>query len=1143
MALLRLASLLQAEKLPGAAELAGVLTRLAAGENDITQKAALLEQAAAVHERFGAMDEALELHRQGVAIAPPNHPIWAAAGRAFIRAGRYDDLLALWDRASQAVPAAEQASWLMRSADVLARRLGRTDEAIVRLRRVLELAPGSGAAHQLLQALLEGEERWKELAAQLAIGGPDATGGPLTTAHLLRRAALAEACGDDAAALDLYGQAILAGAAAVALVPWTRLAAARGLWEPLALHYGDPAPGALMAVHARYRAAELYAERLQRVPEAIRLLEALLVDEPGQLTALLPLARLATQPPLVATVYQELLAASSDAPTRAQALARAARALEAQGLTGDAISLREQLLAEHPRDLVNQEALRADLERQVDRTRLVSFLQVLAGDARSDAQVRSTVLVDLARVQEELGQWREAADGLEASLELDGPLPSVLARLALPGLYGTLSDETRHKQALAQLAERLPAGPERACCLRRLAQRLLRGGQLDAAASALESALSAYPGDGETLVALGALLDKLGRQSALVDALMRAFAQETEPGRHGRLGVALAARLIQDGRLVPARATVERVLALSESSLPGLMLLAELDDRERAWATCARRLRSVAAHPQAGPAVRLRALSELATLQALRLDDPGGARETLAQMTGPDGDDAETLLARLEVEQAIGDHPARAATLEALARLAGSATPEEGWFLLKLAQLQAETMDQDAAAVATLDRISTPGLSTEVIDSLLAVAARSGRWELVAPSLERLLDGTAAALDPDREAEVRLQLGRLCEGVPEQRPAAARHYARVVQLGRADQALLERLAALEAEADPRRAIDHHRALLAADPGRLASYRALVRLFETTGDLDGTFSAGALLAGLGEADEDETYFHRQRRQHLRETLSGGPLSAAELDLLCPERATPLFSLLGVLAPVLGEIFPLDAAAYGPEGGAGGAPGASGSPLLQIFDPIARLLGTSYRLRHCLPRLGPTVEPGAPAVVLVPRTLEDSPPREQVLVAALTLGRVAFHGVLADPRRSDPLAPRVLEQLLLAACELGDPGSSSPGRGQPLFEDLKKRLAALRHRLAPDALAAAVAAVRGAGAPPVDAGAVIASMNRAAARTALLLSADPATAIAWLRKMEPPTDGRRPDWMSVLPEVVAAGPLAARRRLGIGVGANP
>src|SRR5205823_1884642 len=107
------------------------------------------------------------------------------------------------------------------SADVLARRLGRTEEAIVRLRRVLELAPESGAAHQLLQALLDGEERWAELATLLA-EGTGATGGPLTTAHLLRRAALAEACGDDAAALDLYGQAILGGAAGMALVPWTR---------------------------------------------------------------------------------------------------------------------------------------------------------------------------------------------------------------------------------------------------------------------------------------------------------------------------------------------------------------------------------------------------------------------------------------------------------------------------------------------------------------------------------------------------------------------------------------------------------------------------------------------------------------------------------------------------------------------------------------------------------------------------------------------------------------------------------------------------------------------------------------------------------------------------------------------------------
>ncbi|HEX6835878.1 MAG TPA: hypothetical protein VF334_04860, partial [Polyangia bacterium] len=126
-ALFRLAQLLDESDAP-AAELDAVLERQAALSNDAAEQASLFEHAARLQEKRGDVEAALASSRRALALAPPGHTAFATAERLFRRAGRWDDLLALLERALQQGEPAERAHLSYKAGLLLARRLGRVDD-------------------------------------------------------------------------------------------------------------------------------------------------------------------------------------------------------------------------------------------------------------------------------------------------------------------------------------------------------------------------------------------------------------------------------------------------------------------------------------------------------------------------------------------------------------------------------------------------------------------------------------------------------------------------------------------------------------------------------------------------------------------------------------------------------------------------------------------------------------------------------------------------------------------------------------------------------------------------------------------------------------------------------------------------------
>jgi hypothetical protein len=347
---------------------------------------------------------------------------------------------------------------------------------------------------------------------------------------------------------------------------------------------------------------------------------------------------------------------------------------------------------------------------------------------------------------------------------------------------------------------------------------------------------------------------------------------------------------------------------------------------------------------------------------------------------------------------------------------------------------------------------------------------------------------------------------------------------------------LERLAELSAATAPDKAIDYHRALLATEPRRLTSYRALRQLFLAVGDEDAAFVTEALLEAVGVADEEEAYFYRQRRARLGGQIDG-VLTEDERALLAPESVEPAFTLVHALGPSLSAVFPIDFAGYGV--GNDDLPVDGG--LQAAARAVAKLFGVeSYKLLGVPNRSGPCVEPGAPPVLFVPRNLGDAVAREQQCVLGELMARVAFDAFLADPRRASPTTPILLEQLLWAACELSVPDCESPLRGRPVYEDIKRRLEKAAPPRSEIGIAASLLLSDG---NAIGGEAILAAMNRVAVRAAVLTSQDPAAAIAYMRAQRSAAgkgiEALPAEILAVLPFVVSRGHLAIRKRLGIGV----
>ena len=1115
------------------------LSALIEAETDPAEKAFHYERLAQAAERADDGEAALAAYRSAIEIAPASHPIHALAGRAFLRAGRHEALVTLFEAGGRDGTHGERATWLAKAAEVLARRLSRKDDAIALLSQALELDPSHRAARRLLASLYTEAERWADLKGILEGQSEDPPA-------LLQLAALAEADGETARAMALYGVAYRGGARS-ARAAYLRLVARMSGWAELHAHYRNVSQDAVGAATAGYRAAEICAEELQQPGEASELLTRAMGDDQQQLWAWWSM-----NVPLVdgervnetLEILERLEGLIADPAARYAMMARRASLLGRLGLGAhgqeEELALRRRQLAVQPRDPVALVHAELALERRRDRQGLVALWRGIleALDPSAAAAIRAALGLALR----ELGALREATDAVETALGHEHGHDRPLLRLVLVELWRMLGDDAEVIGALEGLAQTLPQGAARALCMRRIGERILASDVSDAgAANAFEAALRTDPTDYESLVKLdGMVTDETG-DARIVDALMRGLSAEQEPGNVAILGTTLAARLIASGRLELAAETVERVLADEPTALGALMVLAELLFITKRYADADQVFEQIADHEGASPAISGRALARLAVLRSRELGDTERAAAALDRLGDLSDLDRRTQDLGIEARSAIGDHEGACASIVRLLDDDVLTEDERVEYLFRLAVLREERLNDVAGAIAALAEIRSERYRPEAASRLLLLGEKTGRWDLASAALETALEGELAG-DREWEVTIRSRLASLLEG-PLGRPAAAiRHYERMLQLSPARIDVLERLAELAAADDAERAIAYRQRLLEAAPEDVDSYRALRQLFLRAGDLDGAFCAEAVLEALGAASDEESYFYKQRRVFLPRGYESR-LQGDQIDRMVPGINRPAVDLLRAMAEPLAAAFPIDRGGYG----LGLAEGEPSAPLAAVVREVANVFGVDdYDVQMVAPSLGPAIELGGRPVFLLPRNLEQALVREQCFVAGALMFRSREAGAIADPRRLNPLGVRSLGFLLWAACELCLDDYHCPAGDNAMFVDIKRRLSQAWPVSRRAAMAdAARCLVTG---PGLDVAALIQQWHLGAARAAVLMAQDPAVALSCLQRYE--NMFREPEQvgstsrlpaplMGLLPFVVSAEHLAIRAQLVMGV----
>lgn len=1040
--------------------------------DDARYRAELVERLEAAGDDAGA----LEVLREGAAGAPPRHPLRRAAHRLYGRLAKSRERLALFDESAEAAEGEARARWLWRAADVCEWDLGQPDEAIARLREAAERSPGTRSLGVALRDLLA---RTRQLEALLAFDPGD------DPHAALRRAAMLEATGDEAAASAEYARALDLGLPCARL-GLERLLLRRGKHKELVGRWTAPPEGLApeRAARLRYRAAALAMERLSDAETARGLLDAILVETPAAIPALsLRLRHLpASDPARVAALEQAIDRVDDPALRRAAQRELAHRIDDPE----EAVALWRAIALADPTDVVAAVRTSAGLERAGRTREQQDWVQAMTPP--TDPELVSIEAIRSARRADLLGSLRAAADAFESALER--PRRPFLPHLELPRLYELLDQPGLRESSLAQLAQRLPRGPLAARTSMVLAEALRERGDEAGALGQLERASIADPTYYPALSAIEALSH--ADPEPLIDALLRAFESEGRPEVLAPLGVHLGRLLYEADRVELAREVLERVVSIDPGHLPGHLWLAEVYEETGEADRLFDVLEAAAKSDDAPPELRERALVRRVDL-ALEGEDMDRVRAAADGLAAIAPDHPRALEATLTTALARGDHAEAAAVLEKLiARPELSETVRVG-YLFELATVKAEKLGDVAAAIRALAEIRSPEAKEEAVRRLVELGDRSGRWDIASQALEAALDD-AFPLERSWELTIRKRLATLFDGPLADREAAMRQRRRIVELDASD---VDALAALlEVTEDPKEGTHLTRLLFAARPEDHTLLSRLRDGFLALGDEDAAFTVEGVAVGVGAASEEVEYFYRQRRTRLSSGPAARALTADELESFqAAEQAVPR-GFLRALEPLLPDVLPPDFGAYGidpahaPELDAG---------FLGVVESVATCFGIEPpRTLFVAAQRGPAIEHhGGKPLLLVPRPLLDAPRREQRFVLGTMCYRVVTKTAWGDPCRADPLTAKYLQYVMAAAAQVLD-GIEAPS-GSPIQDDIRRRLDVVMGNAARDAAQAARA---GLSLAEVDHDALLKSTDRAAAQAGMLVSRDPAAAMTAL-----------------------------------------
>jgi tetratricopeptide (TPR) repeat protein len=1115
-------------------EVVDLCERQAALIADERQVCALLHRIGRLYEESLAdTDRAVAAYRRVLERFPGYVPTHRALGRLFDRLGRWEDLIAIYERQIALGPTGPDVAGLCwRIGRLQESRTGVAEEAIRSYRRALQARPDHRPALAGLGRLHVARGEWRELA-----------GVQEELAKLARspeRAALVwyrigeireERLGDLDGALAAHHEALkLRPGFESPATALRRIHGVRKEWSLLAAALADDAaragtPGRRKA--ALLTLADLYGTRVADPQRAAACYEGALEIDPhdaGALRALAALYRRLKRWPDLGAVLGRLADGTSDAAAAAALQHERARLAETHGQE-DAAPILEHVLRLAPRDPGALVALDRVYRARGEFAPLARVLEERAAVER-DPAARRTLYTAAGDALLAAGQGEAARGAFRRALEED---PANLAALrALRAMAEAAQDHAGVASFLESEAE-VAADPRSAVkALWRAAELRVRLRDPRGARADYERVLRLEPAHETAFRGLVELLAEegdFGAYSAAFRARIAALgADRAAVGLRLELAETLERRL-QD--LAAAIAVLEEALALEPSNLVALEQLAgvrELDGRWPDAADAYERLLRAAETPD----VKRRAALRLGALRHQRLGDAAGATAVLeaALAAGPAGAAQRDVLAQLvDVYTAEGDWRRAAA---ALGQLVEVAAPEERvQRLLELADVKERHLsDLDGARETLIRTLETAPREAIALARLVNHFERHRDPAGQAKALDRIVTRLERS-NPRSTIPARIALARVLGEQLDRVGDAARQLEKAVQADATDPAPRLARARMHMRPPPRHehAVRELRDVLGIAPWNAEAYKLLGETFLASGAPEKEACAaaaaayvegGAAPASSGRADEVLTGRIVPDRQ----------LGYEAYVRLCAPREEPdaAREVLSMVEPFMGKLFPPDLGRFGVDRSAR-VPRDADHPLRRFAEEIAVLLGVeAFELYVAAARpIDIGVEPEEPpALVVGARVPATATPRELKFLLGRALSRV-----LANNNSHNRVAPREMMGVMAGIADqvLGVMGSLVP-QGVPPDEarGLGKALFKFVSRKVKKALEEPVRRMLAAPPPDPNAWRVLAAMG--ACRAGLLCCGDTRVALEAMRRYDvsrgrgEPGPARVPEPSSVL-----------------------
>jgi tetratricopeptide (TPR) repeat protein len=500
-------------------------------------------------------------------------------------------------------------------------------------------------------------------------------------------------------------------------------------------------------------------------------------------------------------------------------------------------------------------------------------------------------------------------------------------------------------------------------------------------------------------------------------------------------------------------------------------LRAEAGRSEEALADCEACI-SLVGEPPDRLALHLRA----AAICQDGLNAPARALPHLASALADVPDGAEALARLVRACEALGRPAEAAAALRRLVDAPGLPRAALVGHLVALARAEEALGDRPAAIAACRRALAVEPAHDEALRLMLRLEGTSDDPWVQVSALET---AARASRDPRLRADAHAKAARLLAGLLGGRGKAIEHLRAALALDPERDEERAALAELLEEVAPAAAVDEHRALIARDPLRIASWAALYRHFERTRAHDRAYVAATIVRWLG-APPHGPATERLLLEGDRQALPPPPpLGAEAWDLLrAPGDRGPLADVVALAGDAV-------AAALGAPRGTRGEPLRPDHPYRLVLAELAKPLELPpYELFGAVPgRL--EVEPGPVYAVRIGTDLaRRTTAREQRFLLGRVAARLRSRSCLAEL-----LPPSALTAWALAAAR-----AAAGGPDDDLARQVAKGLGR-RSRKALEPAARALLAAR----PPPDPAEYRAAAARTADRVGLLLCGDVPTAL--------------------------------------------